>query len=114
MSGAEFARFARDLSRAAAAVARGGEGIAATVGRGALNTAQSIAPVESGDLREGLRLVRRGEVAIIETTTRYAAYQEFGTSVMAPNPFIRPTVDQWEPRLVGEVEKVRDKVVRFL
>ena len=114
MSGAEFARFARDLSRAAVAVARGGEGIAATVGRGALNTAQSIAPVETGELRRGLRLVRRGEVAIIETTTRYAAYQECGTSVMAPNPFIRPTVDQWEPRLVGEVEKLRDKVVRFL
>jgi len=114
VSGAEFARFARDLSRAAAAVARGGEGIAATVGRGALNTARSIAPVESGDLRQGLRLVRRGEVATIETTTEYAVYQEFGTSVMAPNPFIRPTVDQWEPRLVGEVEKLRDKVVRFL
>ena len=114
MSGAEFARFARDLSRAAAAFARGGEGIAATVGRGALNTAQSIAPVETGELRRGLRLVRRGEVAIIETTTEYAVYQEFGTSVMAPNPFIRPTVDQWEPRLVGEVEKLRDKVVRLL
>ena len=114
MSGAEFARFARDLSRAAAAVARGGEGIAATVGRGALNTAQSIAPVETGELRRGIRLVRRGEVAIIETTTEYAVYQEFGTSVMAPDPFIGPTFDQWEPRLVGEVEKLRDKVVRFL
>ena len=114
MSGAEFARFARDLGKAAAAIAKGGEGVAATVGRGALKTAQSITPVETGELRRGLRLVRRGEVAIIETTTEYAVYQEFGTSVMAPNPFIRPTVDQWEPRLVGEVEKLRDKVVRLL
>ena len=114
MSGAEFARFARDLGKAAAAIAKGGEGVAATVGRGALKTAQSIAPVEAGDLRRDLRLVRRGEVAIIETNTEYAVYQEFGTSVMAPNPFIRPTVEVWEPRLIQEVEKLRDKVVRLL
>lgn len=110
----EYARFARDLARAALVVAGEGEAAAALVGRGALVTAKRNAPVDSGDLRRGIRLVRKGETSIVESDQYYSAFQEFGTSTIAPHPFIGRAVEEWGPRLVKEVEKVRDKAVRDL
>ena len=43
-----------------------------------------------------------------------AVFQEFGTSVMAPNPSIRPSIDRYGPQLVRDVEGIRDEVVRRL
>jgi HK97 gp10 family phage protein len=111
MSGAEFSRFARDLTRAAASFAGAGAVVAATVGHGALKTAQANAPVETGTLRAGIRMTRRGEVAIVESTVYYSRFIEYGTSLTAPEPFIGPTFDLWASLLVLEVEKIRDKVV---
>lgn len=112
--GEEFARFARDLTRAALVLGGAGEVVAAVVGRGALATARRLAPVDTGQLRQELELIRRGETSIIQSSTRYAVFQEYGTSVMAPDPFVGPAVDEWGPRMLREVEKVRDRVVRDL
>ena len=115
-----FSSFARDLARVAADL----EPLAARrlmrVGKGAAETARSIAPVETGALRQGIRAVRRpdGSVAVEATITSrenyYAHFQEYGTSDMAPNPFIGPAVDKWEPELVREVEGLADDVARRL
>lgn len=115
MSGGEgFARFARDLALAALTLSGEGEKAAAIVGRGALVTAKRNAPVETGALRKGIRLIRDGETSVVETSTFYAAFHEYGTSTVAPHPFIGRAADEWGPRLVQEVEKVRDKVVKNL
>lgn len=110
----EFSKFARDLSLAALSLAGEGEAVAAIVGRGALVSAKRHAPVDTGETRKKIRLVRKGETSIVESSTVASVFQEFGTSVMQPHPFIRPAADEWEPRLVHEVEKVRDRVVRDL
>jgi HK97 gp10 family phage protein len=113
MSGAEFARFARDVSRAALGIETMAEAAEMRVARLALETARDLVPVDTGETRNELRVVRRrnGGVAV-ESSTVASVFQEFGTSQMAPNPFIRPSVDRWEPRLVAELEGIIDKVVR--
>ena len=114
MSGAEFARFARDLARSAATLDLRANAAADRVGRGALKSAQRMVPVDQGDLSRSLSFRRRGSVARVESSLYYAAFQEFGTSQMAPNPFIGPAAEEWGPRLVAEVEEIRDDVVKDL
>jgi HK97 gp10 family phage protein len=111
MSGAEFARFARDLLRASAGIDDMANKAAEKVGRGALASAIRYSPDDTGALDRSLRLRRRGSVAVVETSLYYAAFQEYGTSKMAPNPFMGPAADEWGPRLVQEVEGIRDEVV---
>ena len=114
MSADPFKKLANDLRRAASGLERKAERAVDEVGRGALNDARLYAPVESGDLRRGLRYRREGSTAYVTTSTFYAPFQEFGTSQMAPNPFIGPAAREWGPRLVLEVERIRDGVVKDL
>lgn len=114
MSGSEFARFANDLLRATTGIDRMAEAAVERVGLGARKTAVDLAPDDTGALDRSIHFRRKGTVAVVETDLYYAAFQEFGTTQMAPNPFIGPTADQWAPRLVAEVEEIRDEVVRNL
>lgn len=120
MSGAAFSKYARDLARVASQL----EPLAAKrtlkVAKGAAGMARSIAPTETGALRAGITTVRRpdGSVAVEADTSShekyYAHFQEYGTSTMAPNPFIGPAVDRWGPRLTGELEGLVDDIEREL
>ena len=114
-TGEQFARFAKDLARAAVGLDSLAEAANLRVARGAAEDARAVAPVLTGKLSGSIRVVRRkdGSVAV-ESSEFYSAFQEFGTSTMAPNPFIRPAVDKWGPRLVDEVEGIRDEVVKRL
>lgn len=114
MSGAEFARYATDLLRAAAGLDSMATRAVTRVGRGARATAVELAPVLTGALKAHVNLRVSGAVATVETDTYYAAFQEFGTSRMAPNPFIGPAVARWGPRLVVELEQGRDKALEGL
>jgi len=59
-------------------------------------TAKVLAPVDSGTLRESIGSVTRnlaGTAAIagvVGADVKYAVFQEFGTSVMDAQPFLRP------------------------
>lgn len=110
----EFKRFADDIKAAAKEMDGAGVSIAARVARRALATAEAVAPVESGNLREGLHVVKDGERVSVEVTNYYATFQEFGTSEMAPNPYIGPAFQRHAPELVAEVERVRNSVVARL
>lgn len=120
MSGDAFRKYAHDLAR----VANKLEPLAAIrtqrVAKGAADMARSVAPVESGALRRGIRTVRRpdGSVAVEADTSShekyYAHFQEYGTSTMAPNPFIGPAVDRWGPRLSDELEGMVDEIAKDL
>lgn len=58
--------------------------------------AKRLAPVDTGRLRASINWRiesdRRGLVAIVGTSVDYAPYQEFGTSIMAAHPFLRPAL----------------------
>lgn len=115
VSGADFAQFAKDVTRASLGIESMAEAAEMRAARGALQTAQAVAPVESGETRAEIRIVRRSRGGLaVEASSEASPYQEYGTSVMAPNPFILPAVERWGPGLVTEVEKIRDEVVRRL
>jgi HK97 gp10 family phage protein len=63
------------------------------------------APVDTGRLRSSItnRLeIEEGQlVGIIGTNVEYAAYQEFGTSVMPAHPFLYPALE-------SNKEKIKD------
>ncbi|GGL27658.1 hypothetical protein H9L10_03545 [Phycicoccus endophyticus] len=111
----EITRWAQALRRAASGLERKAEQAVDRVGRGALRDAELYAPVgATGNLRRGLRLRRDGHRAVITSSEYYSAFQEYGTSQMAPNPFIDPAAREWGPRLVLEVERLRDGIERDL
>jgi hypothetical protein len=114
MSGAEFTRFARDLARAAQGVDVKGEAAAEKVGKGALRSAEEHVAVLSGALKENLHLVIQGARAMVVSDLFYSRFVEYGTSRMAPDPFIGPSFVEWAPKLVQEVEGIRDDVIEDL
>lgn len=120
MSGDAFRKYAHDLAR----VANRLEPLAAIrtlkVAKGAAQMARSIAPVESGALQRGIRTVRRpdGSVAVEADLSShekyYGHFQEYGTSDMAPNPYMGPAVDRYGPQLQDELEDMVDDIARDL
>ena len=110
----EFDRYADDLRRAAEGLDEDAEAAVTTVGRGALAVAKSRAPVLTGTLRDELHLIQRGSVAMVVSSLDYSIFPEFGTSTMAPQPFIQPAAAWGEVRLVREVEEIRDDVAEVL
>lgn len=110
----EFTAYAARLRRAASTVEQRAERLVDEVGRGALHDAELYAPVLSGKLRGGLRLERQGAVAKVTSSEFYSRFQEYGTSEMAPNPFVGPAAREWGPKLVLEVERLRDGIARDL
>lgn len=110
----EFARFANDLARAATGLDLQANAAAERVGRAAFVAASRYVPVDSGDLRRSLRFRRQGSRAVIESDLYYSTFQEFGTSQMAPQPFVGPAADQYGPQLALEVERIGDGVVKKL
>lgn len=115
MSGAEIKRYANDIRAIAEAIEGDVDEVVAQVGRYALDTARQIAPVKSGEMRDALRLTRQATARYaVESPTRQGVFQEYGTSVMAPQPTIGPTVDIWAPRLVKELERLADGIAKDL
>ena len=110
----EFARLANDLTRAVSGLDVRANAAVERVGREAFVAANRYVPVDSGDLRRSLRFRRKGSRAVIESDLFYSTFQEYGTSQMAPQPFVGPAADQYGPQLVLEVERIRDDVVKKL
>jgi HK97 gp10 family phage protein len=106
----EYAAYADDLRVVADGLDEDAEDAVMRVARDALRTAQNRAPVDTGRLRNELHIVRKGSVVAVESTVEYAIFQEFGTSNMAPNPFIGPAFAKGAVDLVREVEAIADDV----
>lgn len=115
MSGEAFSKYARDLIRAAAGIDSMADLAAFRAAKGAAEMARSVAPVDAGELRREIRVVRQGNGRIaVESATVHSAFQEFGTTRMAPNPFMGPAVTKWAPELVKELERGRDSLLKGL
>lgn len=108
--GSEFARFATALRIAAGGLEKRAKVSVDRAAKGALQTARANAPVDSGHLRSSLRVnARSGEIrAVVESSDFKARFQEFGTSQMAPNPFMQPAFERWAPVLVKDLERIVD------
>lgn len=58
-------------------------------------TAKSIAPVDTGRLRNSIKHKAEGkDTEVVETNVEYAIYQEVGTRNQSGTPFIKPSGEQ--------------------
>lgn len=92
----------------AAATGRVGALASAAIRKTALDIqadAQALAPVDTGNLRSsiGTDIAGDGRFGVIEAeigpTADYGAYVEYGTSRMAPQPYLGPAFDRRAPGL---------------
>ena len=74
--------------------------ILAAGGYALLAIAQENAPVDTGFLRVSGQLQRDGDVPVVGFAAEYSAHQEFGTSKMAAQPYLRPAMQETDT--IGE------------
>jgi len=73
------------------------------IGLTAETEAKQLAPVDTGRLRASLDHKVEGHTVYIGTNVEYGKYQEFGTSNMKAQPFLKPAV-------IGQIEKYKQMV----
>jgi HK97 gp10 family phage protein len=73
--------------------------------------ARTLAPVRTGRLRSGVYAKTSGWEAQIGAEASYAIFVEFGTRHMQAQPFLRPAVEEYMPRLEEMLVEALDQAV---
>lgn len=97
----EVRELARDLAAAPGKIQRRAPEAIRTTANAIQRDARRLAPRLTGALRNSIRSDIGALSATIGTDLYYAGYQEFGTSKMSPNPYMRPAF----ARNIGRLEK---------
>ena len=65
-------------------------------GAGIVKRAKQLAPVRTGQLRDGIGYIYRPQdrTLIVEAKAPHSVFVEFGTYKMAPRPFLRPAMKE--------------------
>lgn len=103
----EVRDLARDLAQAPSKIQRRAPEAIRKTAQAIERSAKAIVPVETGTLRGSIGSDIGALSATIGTDLRYSGFVEFGTSEMAPQPYMRPAFD----RNVGRLEKELGKAV---
>lgn len=74
--------------------------------------AKSLAPVDTGVLRSSIKGNAKDHE--VKTKTKYAVHQEFGTSRMKAQPFMRPALKKEEKNLTKDIKKHITKELKKL
>lgn len=81
------------------------------------STAKTLAPVDTGFLRSGIKTTDLRNVsqespsAEVVASASYSPYLEFGTSRMAPQPFMRPAADKHADAFEQAMAQIIEKAV---
>jgi HK97 gp10 family phage protein len=103
----ELTKFAAAL-RTDAAVASGRVERAVAASTNRLEAqATSAAPVLTGELRSSISADQSGLARRVMATARAAFYQEYGTSVMPPQPFLMVYADSAHADLEREIARAK-------
>jgi HK97 gp10 family phage protein len=73
------------------------------VGADMVDLARSIVPVDTGALRESIYHRPAGLELEFGAAMDYASYVEFGTSRMRAQPYMRPSLDAFQQRLLDAI-----------
>jgi hypothetical protein len=72
------------------------------------NRARDAAPFRTGELRRSIYVRGSGDSRTVGTDVRQGFFQEFGTSVMPPQPWLFANADRASDRLVVGLGKLGD------
>lgn len=104
---------ASEVQHLAADLAKAPEEVEAKSGRAVAHsahdveqTAKVLVAVDKGELRDSIHVSTRGLASEVIAGTDHAEYVEDGTSVMAPQPFMRPASDRHKEGLVRALENI--------
>lgn len=88
-----------DFARAATTITAKTDDVVKDTKRAMRDTARDNAPVDEGELRDGIVETEDG----IESTAGHAIPVEYGTYKDQPQPYMDPTVAEHEPRFVEDL-----------
>lgn len=96
---------AADFAATAAGARRLVAGEVARTGSQIEATGKMLAPVDTGALRASIStsVIDAGLGVEVGPTVHYGGYNEFGTSRMAPRPYMGPALDRHIPELVERI-----------
>ena len=108
----DLARFAEDLRENADTLTRRASQVVRKAALDTMADAKTLAPVDTGNLRGSITTdTRTGDLsAVVEATANYAAYVEFGTRRMRPQPYMRPAQDRNTDPFMDAIAQLADGV----
>ena len=68
--------------------------------------AKSMAPVDTGNLKNSITTEVDGLTGTVATGVDYAIYQEYGTSKMPAHPYMTPAAEQAYPAFVAGITRI--------
>ena len=109
----ELRRLARDLRAAAGRAEHLARQAVIKTAADIERDAKIAAPVDTGALRNSISYELRddGLTAEVGPTVHYAPFLEYGTSRMAPRPYLGPAADRHVPRFEKAIESLADRVI---
>jgi HK97 gp10 family phage protein len=109
----ELNTLAADLTGAGFRLAAQGARAVRKTGADVVRDGQAFAPVDTGNLRNGIGVDYDGDGLGFEAgpTASYAPYVEWGTSRMAPHAFMGPAFDRNVPPFVAAVQELGGSIL---
>ncbi len=80
------------LERLAERIENNAGGIVSAIGERVMQSAKEACPVDTGALRDSIKMSVQGNRAVVSANTDYAGYVEFGTSKMPARPYLVPAL----------------------
>lgn len=104
----EVRALAADLRRAGPAAIRPAQRAVRKTAHDIESDGKILCPVDTGNLRSSIStsVLRGGFAAEIGPTADYGHYVEHGTSVQAPQPYMRPAFDRRAPGLEAALSRI--------
>lgn len=106
-------QLAADLLQAAQTVAREAPDVVSFAAARTAEAARAAAPVRTGALQRSIttRATLGGLSTVVEAGAAHAAFVEYGTSKMPPQPFMRPAADAAEADFMKAMEALGGDVL---
>ncbi|MGD7788213.1 HK97-gp10 family putative phage morphogenesis protein [Propionibacteriaceae bacterium Y1700] len=107
----ELYALAADLGKASAGVTRKASAIVTKAAYDVQAQAQALAPVDTGALRSSISTDVQTLAAEVGPTVNYGAHLEYGTSRMAPRPYMGPALDAVEPGFTEAMAELTEEML---
>lgn len=104
----ELTDLARDLGAAGPKVKKASSASLTKIARQVRDDARAAAPVDTGALKDSIKILGGADWRIVRSDLRYSAFVEFGTSDTPPQPYLWPQARRAQESLTEAIERDSD------